>query len=246
MTGLLAALAAFAAAAAVVVAGPSDPRPAGHAEPPRRGRGDTGPSEQVRTRRSAALVAVGVMAAVLLLAPGWWALAAPPAAALAWRRTVRLESAGARRRRERLERELPHVVDLVRALVDTGAAPDRALRSVSTVVPAEVHEELRPWVGRLALGSDPVSVWSELAAHPQLGRLGRSLHRAATTGAPVSDALHRLSEDLRSAQRADVQRRVRQVEVRAAAPLGACLLPAFVLVGVVPLVAGAAQGLVLG
>ena len=34
--------------------------------------------------------------------------------------------------------------------------------------------------------------------------------------------------------------RIRQVEVKATVPLGACLLPAFVLTGVVPLVAGAA------
>jgi hypothetical protein len=35
---------------------------------------------------------------------------------------------------------------------------------------------------------------------------------------------------------------VRQVEVRATAPLAACLLPAFVLLGVVPLVAGLLRG----
>ena len=38
---------------------------------------------------------------------------------------------------------------------------------------------------------------------------------------------------------------MRQIEVKAAAPLGLCLLPAFVLLGIVPLVAGAVTGLVL-
>jgi hypothetical protein len=36
-----------------------------------------------------------------------------------------------------------------------------------------------------------------------------------------------------------VESRARAVGVKAAVPLGVCLLPAFVLVGVVPLVAGA-------
>ena len=48
----------------------------------------------------------------------------------------------------------------------------------------------------------------------------------------------RLAEDLRRAARADVETRARAVGVKAAVPLGVCLLPAFVLVGVVPLVAG--------
>ena len=38
---------------------------------------------------------------------------------------------------------------------------------------------------------------------------------------------------------------MRQVEVKAAVPLGVCLLPSFVLVGVVPLVAGSVSGLLL-
>ena len=242
----LALLAASAAGTAVLLASQSRP-----VTTPRGGTGagppaPTSRSEQAGSRRAAVVAAAGVALAVLLLAPGWLALAAPVASVLAWRRASRLESGVARRRRQRLESELPHVVDLVRALVDSGAAPDRALRSVASVVSPDVRDELRPWVGRLALGSDPAAVWSELGSHPQLGRLGTSLHRAAVTGAPVSEALRRLSDDLRSAQRTDVQRRVRQVEVRATAPLGACLLPAFVLIGVVPLVAGAAQGLVLG
>jgi hypothetical protein len=48
----------------------------------------------------------------------------------------------------------------------------------------------------------------------------------------------RLAEDLRRRDRADVESRARSVGVKAALPLGLCLLPAFVLVGVVPLVAG--------
>lgn len=245
MTAPLAVLAALAAAVAVLLTGSPRP-PSGAVVQPEAGPAvATGPSDETRSRRAALVVAVSAAVAVLLLAPGWLALAAPVAALAAWRRVSGLETAGARRRRQHLESDLPHVVDLVRALVDTGAAPDRALRAVSAVVSPVVRDELRPWVGRLALGSDPVLVWSELGRHPQLGRLGRSLHRAAVTGAPVSEALRRLAEDLRAAQRADVQQRVRQVEVRAAAPLGACLLPAFVLIGVVPLVAGAAQGLVL-
>ena len=51
-------------------------------------------------------------------------------------------------------------------------------------------------------------------------------------------AVHRLAEELRERARADVEARARSIEVKAAAPLGLCLLPAFVVLGVVPMVVG--------
>jgi hypothetical protein len=54
----------------------------------------------------------------------------------------------------------------------------------------------------------------------------------------VADAMARLAGDLRRDARARVEGRARAVGVKAAVPLGLCMLPAFVLLGVVPLVAG--------
>jgi Flp pilus assembly protein TadB len=186
------------------------------------------------------------VAAVLLVVPG------TPGAGLAlvvggavWWRSRGWESAALRRHRARLEAELPHVVDLMTAALAAGAAPTMALSLVSEVVERIMADELRTWTTRLDLGTDPVAVWASMARHPQLGRLGVTLHRSAESGAPVSAALVRLSEDLRARQRATVEERVRQVEVRAAVPLGVCLLPSFVLIGVVPLVAGSVTGLLV-
>jgi Flp pilus assembly protein TadB len=138
------------------------------------------------------------------------------------------------------------VVDLMVAALAAGADPAAALGDVSGAVGGATTEELAPWLARLRLGADPVSVWSELAGHPVLGRLGLTLQRSMDSGAPVVSALTRLADDLRSRRRAEVEARVRQVEVKAAVPLGVCLLPSFVLVGVVPLVAGSVMGFLLG
>ncbi len=189
-------------------------------------------------------VAAGIGLALLLPGPG----AAPVGAVagvLVWRRVGRMEPAAQRRRRRALERGLPHVVDLMSALLASGAAPSVALARVADVVEEPVGGELSSYVARLRLGRDPVSVWASMAEHPQLGALGRTLCRATQSGASVADALARLADDLRARRRADVESVVRTVEVRATAPLGACLLPAFVLVGVVPLVAGSVGSLVL-
>jgi len=150
----------------------------------------------------------------------------------------RMEPTAARRRRERLISGLPHAVDLMASSLAVGSSTTTAVELVAGAVDEPLREELAAIASRLALGVDPVRVWSEVGRHPQLGALGRCLVRAIDRGSSVSDAMHRLAEDLRGAARADVEARARAVGVKAAAPLGLCLLPAFILTGVVPLVAG--------
>jgi Flp pilus assembly protein TadB len=168
------------------------------------------------------------------------------AALVTWRRSHRWEHASVRRRRLRLEAELPWLVELMTSALRAGLGPAEALVRVAEVSPPDVRRELEVPLARLRLGVDPVSVWGELAVHPELGRLGVSLRRATESGAPVVDALGRLADDLRAGRRAAVEVRVRRIEVKAAVPLGACLLPAFVLLAVVPLVAGSASRLLGG
>lgn len=193
-----------------------------------------------------AVAAVAAGAAGLLLVPGAVGIAVGAAVAGAvWWRSQGWESAGERRRRERLVADLPHVVDLLVSVLESGAAPEAALDRVARVVGGPVAAELSAWLAHLRLGTDPVQVWAQLAHHPELGRLGRALHRAAESGAPVATALSRLADELRASAQAEVEETVRQVEVRAAVPLAVCMLPSFLLLGVVPLVAGSVSGLVL-
>lgn len=155
---------------------------------------------------------------------------------LVWRVLGAREPVRSRRRRERLAQTLPHALDLMAVVLASGASPTHALGAVARAVDEPLRGELASIERGLALGRDPVRVWREVAARPGLVPLGRSMTRALDTGAPVADALQRLAEDLQGAARLDWESRARAVGVRAAAPLGLCLLPAFVLVGVVPLV----------
>ena len=160
------------------------------------------------------------------------------AAASCWWWTGRMEPRSVRRRRESLEASVPHAVDLLAACLAVGLSPGAAVEQIGAAVEPPLREELADITARLRLGTDPTVVWADLAAHPQLGGLGRTVARAIESGASVSEAMQRLATDLRRATRAEAESRARAVGVKAALPLGACLLPAFVLVGVVPLVAG--------
>jgi pilus assembly protein TadC len=155
-----------------------------------------------------------------------------------------MEPPAVRRRREQLAASVPHAVDLLAACLAVGLSPGAALEQVTAVVEPPMAEELSELSSRLRLGVDPVTVWRDLGRHPQLGGLGRAVSRAVESGASVADAMLRLAEDLRRQTRADVESMARAVGVKAALPLGVCLLPAFVLVGVVPLVAGSVSVLV--
>ncbi|WP_158604530.1 type II secretion system F family protein [Nocardioides mangrovicus] len=174
-----------------------------------------------------------------LLVPGVaGGVAAVVVAAVAWRLLGRLPPAAEIRRRERLASELPGAVDLLACALRAGSDAAGALGLVAEALPGPVAEELRGVLLRLRLGADVGAVWADVARHPQLGPLGRALARAHRSGASVALAADRLAEELREVHRGRVEARARSVSTKAAAPLGLCFLPAFVLLGIVPLVAG--------
>ncbi|HET7350586.1 MAG TPA: type II secretion system F family protein [Marmoricola sp.] len=158
------------------------------------------------------------------------------AAAVVWRVLGRTEDPAVVRRRQQLVADLPLGVDLLATCLDAGAAPESSFARVAEAIGGPVGEELLGVHHRLAVGVDPAEVWAGLSRHPQLGPLGRAVGRAHDTGASVADAVHRLADELADRGRAEVEERARSIEVRAAAPLGLCLLPAFMVLGVVPMV----------
>ncbi len=248
MSPAVAACATLAALAAVLAlpGGPARPARGAGAGPPggRSPRERAAADPAVRHRVLVSLLAAA--APVLLVGGALGAVGGVVAAVSVHWVLARREPAAARRRREQVARGLPVAVDLLAVALAAGAAPSSALRAVAAAVEGPVAEELDGVARGLALGRDPAQVWRDAARRPGLGGLGRAMLRAVESGSSVSDALVRLSEDLRAAAHADAESRARTVGVRAALPLGLCLLPAFVLVGVVPLVAGMVVVLVTG
>jgi hypothetical protein len=62
--------------------------------------------------------------------------------------------------------------------------------------------------------------------------------RTSVSGAPPAVPLTGLAQAQRAAARRAAHLRVRRAGVLATAPLGVCFLPAFVLIGVMPVVMG--------
>jgi len=194
------------------------------------------PGWMMRYRVALSLLAGVAAVTVIGGVPG--CVIAPVAAGGCWRAIGRIEPPDVRRERTELRRELPHLARLLAAALAAGAAPASAAQAVADALPGPGGARLGRAAARLRLGADPVAVWQGLADEPALAPLGRALARGQSSGSSVVVSVQRLGDELARAARADAEDRARRVGVKAAVPLGACLLPSFLLIGIVPLVGG--------
>jgi pilus assembly protein TadC len=150
-----------------------------------------------------------------------------------------------RRDNRAIERDLPAAADLLAACLTGGASPSEALDLVATVSPDPLSGRLRSAAASMRLGADTVQAWGPVAPDEPLGPLTRAFARSMTTGAPLATTVAMLAAELRRDRRFAAEAAARRAGVLAVGPLMVCFLPAFVLIGVVPVVVGVATS-VLG
>jgi pilus assembly protein TadC len=153
---------------------------------------------------------------------------------------ARLEPRAARLRRERIDRDRVLAADLLAACLAAGASLIDAATAVADALGGPVSHELRPVIGAIRLGAAPATAWLGLCREPGLAPLGRACARAVETGAPLAETIARLADDQRAERRLAGAEAARRAGVAATAPLGLCFLPAFLLLGVVPVLLGIA------
>lgn len=158
---------------------------------------------------------------------------------------AKLEPRTQRERRTRLMADLPIAVDLLAACLHGGTSWSVAVDAVANAISGPLGDELQAVAVQIRLGADPASAWLTLAEQPELAVLARTAARAVDSGTALAEALTRLAQDQRRAARAQAASRAQAAGVRAVAPLGLCFLPAFIMLGVVPAVAGIARDLTI-
>ncbi|MGF1427849.1 type II secretion system F family protein [Kitasatospora sp. LaBMicrA B282] len=147
----------------------------------------------------------------------------------------------AAREQELLLAQLPLTAELLAACLGSSAAPDQAAEAVARTIGNPMESRLTGVAAELALGAPPVAVWERLGDEsPALAPLARCLVRTTISGTPPAASLAGLAVVQRAAATRAAHARVRRAGVLATAPLGLCFLPAFVLIGVVPVVVGLA------
>lgn len=123
------------------------------------------------------------------------------------------------------------VLELLAAQLRAGLAP---LAALGTLAEALNSRPLHTVCQRLQMGSNWGSAWSGSAAGT-FGELRDALAPAYTGGAPSTALLLSLADAHRLSERRAAERAAGKLSVALVVPLGLCSLPAFICLGIVPI-----------
>ena len=97
---------------------------------------------------------------------------------------------------------------------------------------------LRRVAALLELGADAAEAWAGAGQVPSLAAFARAAGRSAGTGSALARAARAEGERLRAGLTDAAEARAQRAAVLITAPLGLCFLPAFLVLGVAPIVIG--------
>jgi tight adherence protein C len=147
---------------------------------------------------------------------------------------------GRRRRRahaEAVRADVPQLLDLLAAGSTAGMSAEASFRQAVSCVRGPLGQDLSAVMRSVDLGVP----WRQaLASHvertgdPDLGRTVAVLARTEALGVPLRDATRELAATVRDARRAATLERARTAPVKMLFPLVFLILPAFLLLTVVP------------
>jgi pilus assembly protein TadC len=185
-----------------------------------------------------------LLALALCIGPGPWVVRA---------------RAGIPARAHRLRREPPQgpapgpdplaaasSLDVLAVCLTAGMAVSTAAAAAAPSAPPKLAAVLRRAADLLALGADPSVAWSISPDLPtgsvdaQTDALLRLARRSASSGAALAGGVAELADESRHDAAHAAAAAAERAGVLIAGPLGLCFLPAFVCLGIVPVVAGLA------
>jgi pilus assembly protein TadC len=137
-------------------------------------------------------------------------------------------------------------LDVLAVCLAAGMAVSTAAAVTAASAPPTLAEVLRRAADLLALGADPVVAWSfspdttHSAVDDHTVALLRLARRSASSGTALAAGVAELADQSRHGAAHAATAAAERAGVLIAGPLGLCFLPAFVLLGIVPVVAGLA------
>lgn len=158
---------------------------------------------------------------------------------------IRRERSGNEQRQRSLIAALPETIDQLGLAVGAGLTLPAALRLVRRWLPAPTAPLVDDALARLDAGAPLTEALAHVGRSlPSTARRPITVIVAATRdGAPLGPSLARAADEARRARRREAEVRARRLPVLMLLPLVLCVLPAFVLLTLVPLVVGSLDGL---
>lgn len=147
--------------------------------------------------------------------------------------------------RRTMQGSVPELIEHLALAVAAGDSVGLAVRRVAASPPVGWESLARHTRERLERGqrlAEVLMAWRD-AGGLDLADVVDVLLAADRDGGPLAPVLDQLAAEARAQRRRHAMAEARQLPVRLAAPLVLCTLPSFVLLGIVPLVAGAVASL---
>jgi pilus assembly protein TadC len=137
-------------------------------------------------------------------------------------------------------------LDVLAVCLAAGMAVSTAAAATAVSAPPLLARVLRRAADLLALGADPAVAWNAppglpaSSLDPQTDALLRLARRSSVSGVALAEAVSTLATQCRQDAAHTAAAAAERAGVLIAGPLGLCFLPAFVCLGIVPVVAGLA------
>jgi tight adherence protein C len=143
------------------------------------------------------------------------------------------------------DRAMPDLIDMVRLALQSGCTPHTAFVLLEPHVSNALNEHLSTLIDRLRTGSRFTDALEEFrdAIGPSARPLCAALLASERYGLPLSETLERLAIDARLARQREVELASRRLPILLLFPLVTCILPAFALLSIVPLLGGGLSAL---
>lgn len=197
------------------------------------------PALVTRHRRALVTVAAATVTAAVALP------LAPLAGAAVWAAPAIRARRARRDRAEAVIGDLPDAVDLFLLAAGAGLTVPLAVEAVARRGHGPVAAALVDALAEVRLGRRLADALDGVPA--RLGEpvrpLVTALQASERYGAPLTDRLERLATEVRADRRRRAEEAARRVPVKLLFPLVLCVLPAFALLTVAPLIAGALSSL---
>ena len=130
-------------------------------------------------------------------------------------------------------------LDVFAVCLSGGMSVSAAADATAPSAPDRLAAVLRHAADLLALGADPDTAWPSQPGEDSDG-LSRLARRSAASGSALAHGVAELAEQSRQNAGHAAAAAAERASVLIAGPLGLCFLPAFVCLGIVPVVAGLA------
>ncbi|MEO8221592.1 MAG: type II secretion system F family protein, partial [Specibacter sp.] len=132
--------------------------------------------------------------------------------------------------------EVPLLLELLGTALDAGLTVQAALHLVAGVSSQPIRESLLRVVAGLEIGASWHDAWDGNMDRSDVARIHAALSFGALTGAAAAPLLYAQAQQYRRSASRQAEKRAAALGVKLVVPLGLCSLPAFIALGVVPVV----------